>query len=246
MKLTTSIKLLVFALLVVVVSLLYYDMIMRGVYRTGAFRTPYRDYTDLSFKNFDSINVRSCTAVNVRFEQGPFRVRLSPGAEAYARLSQNGKTLNISAVFEHRYVDNGNRYVLIVTCPHIVRLNTDAWYGTEGKSYIDTEVKDQWNMRKVWIEGFKQDSLSISQDYGSTVVLSGNSIKALNVQIGKSPLSGSKLFVLQNNRFENANLDIRNKSKLLLEDANIGKLNYRLSDSAKLVLNGNAAHLINK
>jgi len=136
--------------------------------------------------------------------------------------------------------------VLIVTCPHIVRLNTDAWYGTEGKSYIDTEVKDQWNMRKVWIEGFKQDSLSISQDYGSTVVLSGNSIKALNVQIGKSPLSGSKLFVLQNNRFENANLDIRNKSKLLLEDANIGKLNYRLSDSAKLVLNGNAAHLINK
>jgi len=246
MNMKTSNKLLAIALLIIVGSLFFYDMRVRADYLTGSFRIPFRDYSGLNFKDFDTVNVRSCTAVNVLFEQGPFGVKLAPGAESYARISQDGKTLNISAVFKHAFENNRNPYVVIVTCPTIAKLSTDGWYGTNGKSYIDTVVKDEWNMRKVWIEGFKLDSLRINQDYGSTVVLSGNTIGTLNVLTGKSPLSGSKLFVLQNNRFENANLDIRNKSKLLLEDANIGKLNYRLSDSAKLVLNGNAAHLINK
>jgi len=242
----TSNKLLAIALLIIVGSLFFYDLSVRAVYRSGSFRIPFRDYSDLNFKDFDTINVKSCTAVNVLFQQGPFHVKMAPGAESYARIGQDGKTLNIGAVFKHGFENNRNPYLVIVTCPNIAKLSTDGWYGTNGKSYIDTVVKDDWNMRKVWVEGFKQDSLTISQDFGSTVVLSGNAIKALNAQIGKSPLSGSKLFVLKNNHFESANLDIRNKSKLLLEDADIGKLNYRLSDSAKLVLNGNAAHLINK
>ena len=242
----TSTKFLAIALAIIAVSLCFYDLSVRAVYLGGSFRTPFKDYYDLNFKGFDTINVKSSTAVNVLFEQGPFRVRLALDAESFARISQDNKTLNISAVFKHGYENNRNAYLVLVTCPKIAKFNTDGWYGTNGKSYIDTVVKDEWNMRKVWVEGFKQDSLSISQDYGSTVVLSGNTIKALDVQIGKSPLSGSKLFVLKNNSFQSANLDIRNKSKLLLEDAQIGKLNYRLSDSAKLVLNGNAAHLINK
>ena len=240
----TSIKLLVAALLVVVIALAVYNTMIHREYKTGVFRIPHRNFTDLNFKNFDTINVNSSTAVNVQFEQGPFRVRLAPGADEYARISQENHTLNIHAVFKYGYQNNPNTYLLIISCPKIARLSANGWYGTSGKIYIDTIVKDEWNMRKVWIEGFKQDSLHIDQDYASTVVLSNNTIGSVKAEVGRSTGSGSKIIVLKNNRFQHMDLDIRNKSRLLLDGAAISDLNYKLADSAKLVFSGSAQNLI--
>ena len=99
-------------------------------------------------------------------------------------------------------------------------------------------------MRQVLIDGFKQDSLTIKQDYGSTVVLANNHILSINGIIGISKKSSSKLIIQKSNQFRDVKLDIQNKSSLLLNDALIHNLNYHLADSAKLVLTGNAQNLI--
>jgi hypothetical protein len=62
---------------------------------------------------------------------------------------------------------------------------------------------------------------------------------------GKSTGSGSKIIILKKNLFRDAKFDIRNKSQLLLSDANIQSLSFHLADSAKLVLSGSAQHLLN-
>jgi hypothetical protein len=100
-------------------------------------------------------------------------------------------------------------------------------------------------MRRVLIEGFKQDSLRITQDYGSTIVLANNVLGQLNAVAGKSPGSGSKIIVLKENQVGDAKFDIRYKSQLLLSDATIQTLSFHLADSAKLVLSGSAQHLLN-
>lgn len=246
MNMKTSIKLLLAALLVVVVTLFAYDLMVRTEYRTGAYKKPYRYYTDLKFKDFDTINVNSVSASNVRFEQGPFRVRMAPGADEFTRVSQDKKTLNIEAVFQHSYQYNPNDYLLIISCPKIAQLKTSAWYGTNGKSYIDTIVRDPWNMRKVLVEGFKQDSLVIRQDYGSRIILSNNRIGFLKATIGLSPLSGSQLTILNDNQLDNVNFNIGNKSTLIISIVPKNKFNYQLADSARMILTGSAQNILKK
>ncbi|MGZ3751274.1 MAG: hypothetical protein ACXVB0_19025 [Mucilaginibacter sp.] len=242
----TSIKLLLSALLVVVVALFAYDKMVQTEYRSNAYKNPYRYYTDLKFKDFDTINVKSVSASNVLFEQGPFRVRISPGADEFTRISQNKRILDIEAVFKYGYQNNLNSYVVIITCPKIASLKTSAWYGTNGKFYIDTIVKDQWNMRKVLVEGFKQDSLVIAQDYGSRVFLSNNNIGYLKATIGLSNSSGSQLNILNNNHFENVDLEADNKSTLLINSMPKNKSILKIADSAQLILTGSARNILKK
>jgi predicted nucleic acid-binding protein len=100
-------------------------------------------------------------------------------------------------------------------------------------------------MRKVLIDGFKQDSLSVEQDYGSTVILSNNIIRSVHAVIGKSEGSSSRIILQQTNQFDNVSLDIGHRSKLELENCMISHLAYHLSDSAKLIVKGNAQALLN-
>jgi hypothetical protein len=90
------------------------------------------------------------------------------------------------------------------------------------------------------IDGFKQDSLIISQDYGSQVVLANNNIGLLNATVGLSPFSGSHITILKNNRFNVAKLQVLNKSTLNLNEAKINQLDYRPGDSTRLIINGAA------
>ena len=242
----TSNKLILAALLLLVISLLSYDYLLKSEFLTGSYKNPYKNFITLKFKNFDTINVNSVSAANVKFEQGPFRVRMSPDASEFTRVSQQHRTLNIDAVFEYSYQNTPDPYILIISCPKIAELKASARYGTNGKIYIDTVVRDLWNMRKVLIDGFKQDSMTISQDYGSRVFLSNSSIGALKAVTGLSPESGPQLNLLNNNHFDKITLDIRNKSSVIINTVPKNKFNYRLDDSARIILNGAAQNIFKK
>ncbi|MDB5024174.1 MAG: hypothetical protein JWP78_1929 [Mucilaginibacter sp.] len=242
----TSNQLILAALLLVLVSLIGFDYSLKKEFVSGRYKDPYRSFVALKFKNFDVVDINSSTAANVKFVQGPFSIRIDSNALEYARIKQQGKRLQIDADFKQNYRFNPNPYLLVISCPELVKVNTNAAYTASHKLIIDTIVRDEWNMRKVLIDGFTQDSLSISQDYGSTVVLANNHIRSVNAVIGKSQGSLSKIIVDKSNRFQDITLDIRNKSKLLLDNAVIGQLNYHLADSAKLILTGSAQNILKK
>lgn len=245
-KMKTSIKLLLAALLVVAIALFVYNKMVIAEYRTAAYKDVYRYYTDLKFKDFDTINVNSVSAANVKFEQGPFRVRICPGGDEFTRLSQDKKTLSIDAVFKHGYQNNNNSYIVIIRCPKIAELRTNARYGTNGGFYIDTVVKNEWNMRKVWIEGFRQDSMVITEDYASRVFLINNKIGTLNASTGLSPASGSELNILDHNLFDEVNLNIGNKSTLLIGVVPKNKFKCELADSARMIVTGVSQNILKK
>jgi hypothetical protein len=242
----TSNKLIIAALLLILVSLICFDYSLKKEFVSGRYKDTYRSFVTLKFKNFDVVDINSSTAVNVKFVQGPFSIKIDSNALEYARIKQQGKLLQIDADFEQNYRFNPHPYILVISCPKLVEVNTNAAYTANHKLVIDTIVRDDWNMRQVLIEGFKQDSLSISQDYGSTVVLANDHIRSVNAVVGKSEGSLSKIIIQKSNQFQDITLDIRNKSKLLLNDAVIHQLNYHLADSAKLILTGAAQNILKK
>jgi hypothetical protein len=78
------------------------------------------------------------------------------------------------------------------------------------------------------------------------VVLANNNIRSVNAAVGESLLSGSILTILKNNRFENAKLQILNRSKLILHQASIQHLDYTMADSTQLLINGAANNTLKR
>ena len=242
----TSNKLILAAIVFTVIMLTWYDLRLKAEYLSGTYKVPYGDYVTLNYTGFDTVDLNSSTAANVEFVQGPFSVRVDRNSMDFVVLKQQGHRLMIDAVFERNYRWNPNPYVIVISCPTLTKLITDASYRADNRMVTDTIVREDWNMRRVLIEGFRQDSLSIEQDYGSTVELADNSIRSLRAVIGKNAGSGSKIILQSGNEFRDATLDIGHYSKFILENASIQNLSYHLADSAELIVTGNAQHLLNK
>jgi hypothetical protein len=243
----TSNKLVVVAIFLLLIALFGYDYLLKQEYLTGSYKIPYKDYVALKFKDFDAADVMSSTATNVKFVQGPYSVKINKDALSYTTVEQKGSRLIIASHFEGEYRNNINDYLLVISMPKLVDVNTSATYKKNkgAQTVTDTIVREDWHMRLVLIEGFNEDSLSVKQNYGSTVVFSNNRIRALNAIIGASDSSGSKLVILKNNRFDQARTNVLNRSNFLLDGNPIQNLKYTLADSAKITFTGSSQNIIN-
>jgi hypothetical protein len=241
----TSNKYLLAAAVLTLLSLLVYDLLLRTEYRSGNYADPYRNFVTLKFKDFDMLDLPSSTAANVKIVQGPFSIRMDKYAADFVQVNQKGKRLQIKAGFEGNYQGTSSQFILLISCPKISEVKTNASYRANNVAVTDTIVREDWNMRQVLIDGFSQDSLHISQDYGSTVVLANNHIRAVSATVGISSRSGSNLIIQNSNEFGSAAFDIQNNSKLFLDNARIQNLSYELGDNAKLIINGKAKNLLN-
>jgi len=241
----TSNKLILVAVLITLVCLVGYDLLLKAAYKSGDYKIPYKSFVTLPWKDFDIVEVNSSTAANVQFVQGPFSVRVDDFAQQFITIRQQGNRLQINADLENNHLWNPHPYLLLISCPKLTKVYAGATYYVNKRSFTDSVEKEGWNMRKVLIDGFKQDSLSIEQDYGSTVKLTNNMIRSVHAAIGKSKGSGSHIILEKSNQFDNASFEIGNSSKLELEDCLIHNLDYHLSDSAKLIVSGNAHELLN-
>jgi hypothetical protein len=241
----TSNKIILAAVLITLVCLVGYDLLLKAAYMSGDYKNPYKSYIALPWKNFDIVEVNSSTSANVKFVQGPFSVKIDGHALEYTSIKQQGKRLQINAGFENKHLWDPYPYLILISCPKLTKVYANATYFANKHPATDSVAREGWYMRKVLIDGFKQDSLSVEQDYGSTVILSNNIIRSVHAAIGKSKGSSSRIILEQSNQFDNVSLDIGHRSKLELENCIIHHLVYHLSDSAKLIVSGSAHELLN-
>lgn len=234
----TSNKLTIAAILLILVSLVYYDLTLKTAYLSGAYKDRFRDFEALSFKDFKSIDLGSSTASNIIVQQGPFNVRIEPLAARFVKVSQQGETLHIETAFPGNYQNSRGDYVLIISCPNLVRFDADARYMSGDRQIIDTLASEDFNWRPSIIRGFTLDSLVITEKHASSIILTGNKIKVMHAVIGLSDGSRSNMIIQKDNQFSNADLNILNKSQLQLREAVIPNLKYQLADSARLIITG--------
>ncbi len=218
---------------------------LKAEYVSGSYKDPYGNYITLKFKDFDTVDVNSTSAVNVKFVQGPFSVRVDNDALDFTKIKQQGNRLKIDAAFKGDYINNRNPYIVVISCPKLTQVNTNAIFKAGNKQIIDTILREDWRMRQNLIEGFTEDSLSTRQYYGSSIILSGNHIRVLDAVLGLNPRSFSKMVILKNNLFQQATIDVLNRSKILLDGKTIQNLKYHLADSAQMILTGAAQNIVN-
>jgi len=233
-----SSKYLLAAVLVLLASLTAYNMALRAEYLKGDYKNPLRGYVSLGFKDFTEVDVPAASVVSVQLVRGPFSVRLNPAAAKYVQVRQQGGRLVVTASFP----EGGRHYfgraeTLLISCPRLSALTTDATHTSEGKPLMN---KGFWNSERVLVRGFMQDSLAVRADRGSRLELAGNKLSYLRINAGASLGSHAQIQLNQDNHVAAADLTLGHQSELVLNNVTIPQLRYHFADSAKATLTGAA------
>ncbi|MCR8556273.1 hypothetical protein KXD93_01385 [Mucilaginibacter sp. BJC16-A38] len=236
----TSIKLTIAAVLLMVTSMVFYDLMLRKSFLSGIYKDQFNDYVTLDFKDFNAIKLGASTAVNVIVKQGAFSVRIDPIAKEYTIVKQVGKTLYIDTAFPGGFLNARGAYVMTITCPDLKRFDADAIYMAGDRQITDTLASEDFKWRPTIISGFTLDSLRLFETHASSIILQQNNIGAFTATVGLAKGSRSDLTILEDNQLKKASLIILNRSQLQLREAAIQNLDYQIADSAKLILTGAA------
>ncbi|MFD1468385.1 hypothetical protein ACFQ48_09125 [Hymenobacter caeli] len=223
------------AVLLLLGSLTAYNMGLRAEYRTGNYKDPLHNFAALDFKNFTSVSVPAATALQVKIVRGPFGVRLNRDVATAVHVAQRGGQLVVTASFAGQRRYWGPRDVLIISCPRLDSLSTDAVYQLDGKPQTDKNG----TMGRVAVEGFVQDTLVLRQRRASRVALAGNTLRYLRAEVGSGP-GGAALDLNGSNRIAAADLDVRRHGELSISNVAIPQLRYHFADSAQATLAGTA------
>ncbi len=242
----TSNKIVLAILLTLVISNIVYAIALKREYLTGHYKDPYFNFTTLPYRNFNEVTINPSENINVKLVQGPFKVMVHNVPKDNLVFKQTGNKLQVDLNWGYARFNPGDAYMIIISCPNLKAVHANATYILNKVSYTDTTAFDGWSAHRVLIDGFKQDSLSITQQWGSQVVLANNTLKYLNTATSINDRSLAKLTVLKTNNIQHSNFDIRNKGQLILSEANITNLHYQLADSALLIMNGAAIKSIKK
>jgi hypothetical protein len=232
-----STKYLLAALLVLLASLTAYNMALRTEYHSGTYKDPLRNFTALNFKGFTEVAIPAASTITVKIVAGPYAVHFSPEAAEYVHLRQQGSQLIVSADFPSHHEYLGNRPLLVISCPRLTTLRTDAVYQQAGQRQVD---KEYGGNHSVQVQGFRQDSLTVLADHASRVELAGNKLGLLRAEAGASPGSHTALQVGGDNHIAAASFRISHQGELVLNNTAIAQLRHQFGDSARVTLTGAA------
>ncbi|WP_310395270.1 hypothetical protein [Hymenobacter sp.] len=233
-----STKFLTVALVLLLGALSAYNLGLRAEYRRGTYKDPLRNTALLKFTNFTEVDVQAASAVNVKITAGPgYSVRVNDDAKQYVQVSQQGARLRIALAFPEDRAYLGSGDVVRITCPVLKRLTADGVYSLAGKPVTDSQVGRMGG--SVRVQGFAADSLTLVQDHGTRVELTGNRLGYLRAAAGQSPGSQSVLRIGQDNRIQAAAFDMQQRSELELA-GQIAQSSYQFGESAKVSFAGAA------
>lgn len=240
----TSNKLLLTALLLVIGFLATYNLALLAEYRTGRYKDPYQQYTALNLQNFNAVTVNAASKISVKIMAGPYQVRVFNDLAEVIKIKQTNSTVFVDLDLPEEARLYGPTYQVVISCPTLHTLRTDAVYTANGKKIINKNIPEPYLNRHTLVQGFRQANFQLQQDHAGAVNLADNRFDKLTATVGASIGSTNTLTITKGNLLQNAHLDLRHQSKLVLNDVLIPNLNYQLSDSTRVTCSGAALGML--
>ena len=223
-----------------------YDFAVQKQYLKIDYTSPWRDYNNMQFRDFDTIEVVASNRINTEIiRSDTFDVKLHMWVRD-AKITQKGKRLIVNFdtqndPYQHGYTERA----LIIKCPALKEVETDAKFLLNGKPVLSRAAQqDRLKGGQVLIKGFKQDEFSLVMNNASTVFLKDNNIKFLRANIGSQDSSRSTIDIDGTNTISSARLSLQHQSVMNLRNIHIKNFKYKLSDSAQVNLSGISLRLL--
>lgn len=225
----TSTKLLTAAAALLLGSLLSYDLALSAEYRTGHYKNPFYGYTPLSLSGFNEIAVPAASRFSIAIKRGPYAVHLNDEATKYVRITRQGPRLTVALAYPEKEEHLGNRQTVIISCPELRQLSTDAPASVAGNRPEGGCF--------VTLEALQQDSLTVRAGHNSSVRLWGSALGHFRALM----TDRSHLSLEKTNRIQSADLAIGAGGELE-QECGIAQPHYQFARNTSVHFEGAAAY----
>jgi hypothetical protein len=243
----TSNILLIIAGIVLFGTLTAYDFALKAEYNKGTYKNAFRNYSKLSYKDFDKIEINPASniIVNIIYSD-TFDVSVENYVKDYLNIKQEGSKLIVDFNSkELQHVSFGQP--LIIKCPLIKEVAINTIFTSNGKQVTISDAPRNYSENiGVSIRGFKQDSILLVMNNASVMSLKNNKFNYVKAILGSGSTGESSLNINKSNQINFADINLENKSKLSLSDIIIEHPNFKISDSAQVNLSGSSLKLLRK
>ena len=237
----TSNKISVLALIIIVLSLVFYDFALKATYKKGDFRSRFYKMKEIKLKDFNTINNKSSNIFNLSIEQGDhFAVWIDEDLPKKLQFDVKNNELTIDYKFEKGKYESYIGKVVII-CPKLDRLISGQSYRNDVRKDINNKYSNPDG--NTVVSNFIDEALNLQIDPFTTVILKNNKLKNLNAMVGDSTQGRAVLTILNDNIIENSDFKIKGHSFLSLENPKISLAKFNFSDSADVSLKGNSLNL---
>lgn len=238
----TSSKLLITAILIIIGSMITYDLALRAEYRKGTYKSRFYGFEKTtSLKKFTSIDNRVANLVLVQIEQGNnYSIWVKNDLISRIKFSRKGSQLVIDVVDKNNPQVSAYQTGIFIICPSLDRVTTTPTFTAEedakGISYSNTTM----------LVGFNQQNLTLKVNRSTSLVLEKNKINNLDALVGNDLSMFAFLGIGFNNQINNAVIKVSGKNNLDIQNAKITKKDFNISDSAHVSLSGSFLNQIRK
>lgn len=242
----TSIKLLITALLIIIGSMITYDLALRAEYRKGTYKSRFYEFEKTTdAKMFTTLDNRAANLVTVRVEQGEhFGIWMMKDLKDYISISHKGTVLVIDVIdkkspYIKPYI-NIYKNRIIITCPAVNKIITTPFFASKENE------EGNYSIGNTSLVGFSQQELELHINKATRLDLDKNKIDFLKAYVGDSSTQHANLTIRSNDQINNAEIKVEGKNELNLENPKITKSNFNISDSAQVNLSGSFLNQIKK
>ncbi len=246
----TSNKILVVASLIVIAYLTVYDLGLQAEYRKGDYKKQFYHMQQLSFAHFNVIKHNAGNIIGLQIEKGPYGVWVDDNLKDKVTITQHDQMLQIDYTGKENY-NNGYSPAIIITCPGVAGVFTNAFIkpgGNPDNRYLrkngNSMIIDYYPHGITTVMRFDQPAMTVQANEFTEIHLTKNTLDVLNAKVGDRPNGKAGLTIDADNQLKYADFEVPGKSTLTLDNLLIGKVTYKLADSAQVNLTGMAVHLL--
>ncbi len=237
----TSNKLFLTAILVVIISLITYDLSLRGQYKKGTYKSRFYGFEKITaFNGFNKIDNRAANLISIQVEKGNESVIWVKGVwKDRFNISRKGTTLVIEVANKQSTQVSTYDNSITIICPSLDQVTTVPYLGKSGQNIIHSRVTTT-------VAGFTLNKLSLKISKGVELFLKGNQIDDLQASVGDELSDNAKLTISSSNQINNATINVQGKNYLEIENPVITKRNFTIADSASVAFSGSFLKLIGR
>jgi hypothetical protein len=237
----TSNKLFLTATLIVIISLIAFDLALRAEYKKGIYKSRFYGFEKTTaYNGFNAIDNRAANLISIQVEKGN-----EPGIWVKSvwkdrfNISRKGTTLVIEVANKQSTRVSAYSNSITIVCPSLNQVTTAPYLGKSGMNELHSKGT-------ITVAGFTLDKLSLKISKGVDLFLKGNQIADLQALVGDESSDNAKLTISSSNQINNATINVPGKNHLEIENSVITKRNFTIADSAKVAFSGSFLKLMGK
>jgi hypothetical protein len=237
----TSNKLFLTATLIVIISLITFDLALRAEYKNGTYKSRFYGFEkNTTYNGFSAIDNRAANLISIQVEKGS-----EPGVWVKSvwkdrfNISRKGTTLVIEVANKQSTRVSAYDNSITVVCPSLESVTTAPYLSKSGMNLLHSQGT-------ITVAGFNLDKFSIQVCKGLDLFLKNNQVAHLQAMVGDVRSDNAKLTISSNNQIQEATISVPGKNHLEIENSVIAKRNFTIADSASVAFSGSFLKMISK